>query len=498
MTDIATIEQLAKKRGFFYISDEIYGGLSGFYSYGHLGTMMKRKLENVWRKFFLNEDNFYEIDSSLIMSEKVFEASGHLKSFVDPIVKCVKCGTYHRADQVVESFLNRTFEGATPEELTKLIKENNIKCPKCKGAFEEVGILNMMFPLDIGAEKDMKGYLRPETAQGAYVSFLNQFNILRKRLPMGLAIVGRAFRNEISPRQLTTRMREFTQAELQIFFDPDKISEHEKWNEVKDYKLLLLPVSERDKKSKIEMTCEELSKRIPRFYVYYMSKVQRFFFDVLKIPKDKFRFRELSDEEKAFYNKIHWDMELNLESLGGFKEIGGCHYRTDHDLSGHQKISKQSQEIFFENKKILPHVLELSFGIDRILFAFLDLFYSKEKDKVVLKLPPVVAPFTVSIFPLVNKDNLDVKTKEIFDRVRRTLDVFYDDSGSIGRMYARSDEAGTPFAVTIDYDTMKDNTVTLRDRDSTKQVRVKSGYLEPVIFNLIEGARITELENTIE
>jgi glycyl-tRNA synthetase len=356
----------------------------------------------------------------------------------------------------------------------------------------------MMFPVDIGAEKDMKGYLRPETAQGAYVSFLNQFSILRKKLPMGLAIVGRAFRNEISPRQLTTRMREFTQAELQIFFDPDKISDHENWDKIKDYKLLLLPASERDKKSKIEMTCEELSKRIPRFYVYYMSKVQRFFFEVLKIPRDSFRFKELSDEEKAFYNKIHWDMELNLESLGGFKEIGGCHYRTDHDLSGHQKISKQSQEIFFENKKVLPHVLELSFGIDRLMFAFLDLFYSKEKDKVVLKLPPVVAPFTLSIFPLVNKDNLDVKAKEIYDRVRCTLDVFYDDSGSIGRMYARSDEAGTHFAVTIDYDTMKDNTVTLRDRDSTKQVRIKSGYLEPVIFNLIEGAKITELENSIE
>lgn len=473
MTDIATIEQLAKRKGFFYPSDEIYGGLSGFYTYGHLGKLMKSKLENLWRRFFLDEDNFYEIDSPLIMSEKVFEASGHLKSFVDPVVKCIKCGTVYRADTFLEGVLKRTFEGLIPEELTKIIIENGIKCTKCKGALEEVGILNMMFSLDIGAEKGLKGYLRPETAQGPYVNFLNQFSIQRKKIPMGLAVVGKAFRNEISPRQLITRMREFTQAELQIFFDSDKVNEHENWEHVKDYKLMVLPVSERGNKSKIEVTCEELSKRLPKFYVYYMAKVQKFYLEALKFPKDKFRFRELSDEEKAFYNKLHWDMELNLESLDGYKEMGGVHYRTDYDLSGHQKVSKQSQEIFFENKRFIPHVLELSFGVDRIFYALLDLFYSKEKDKVVLKLPPVISPITISIFPLVNKDGLDEKAKEVFENIRPNLTAFYDDSGSIGRMYARADEAGIPFCITIDYDTMKDDTVTVRDRDTTKQERVK-------------------------
>ena len=497
MTDIATIEQLAKKRGFFYPSDEIYGGLSGFYTYGHLGTIMKLKLENHWRTFFLNEENFYEVDPSVIMSEKVFEASGHLKSFVDPVVKCTKCGTNHRADQIVENFLNRTFEGATPKELTELIKEHNIRCPKCKGALEEVGILNMMFSLDIGTEKDLKGYLRPETAQGVYINFLNQFNILRKKMPMGLAIVGRAFRNEISPRQLTTRMREFTQAELQIFFDPDKINEHERWNEIKDYKLIALPVSEKDKKSKVEVTCEELSKKLPKFYVYYMAKVQKFFLDFLKFPKDKFRFRELSDEEKAFYNKLHWDMELNLESLGGFKEIGGVHYRTDHDLTGHQKVSKQPQEVFFENKKFIPHVLELSFGVDRMIYSFLDLFYSKEKDKVVLKLPAFTAPITASVFPLVNKDGLDKKAKEVYNKLI-CLHTFYDDSGSIGRMYARADEAGIPFCITIDYDTLKDDTVTLRERDSTKQIRVKIDDIQVTISMLMEGEKIETLRKLVK
>jgi glycyl-tRNA synthetase len=489
---------LAKKKGFFYPSDEIYGGLSGFYTYGHLGTLMKIKLENCWRNFFLDEENFFEIDPSQVMSEKVFEASGHLKSFVDPIVKCTKCGAVHRADHIVETFLNRTFEGLTPKELTQLIKEHNVKCPKCKGALEEVGVLNMMFSLDIGAENDIKGYLRPETAQGVYVNFLNQFNILRKKMPMGLAIVGRAFRNEISPRQLTTRMREFNQAELQIFFDSEKVNEHERWDEAKDYKLIVLPVSERDKKSKIEMTCEELSKRIPKFYVYYMTKVQKFFLDVLKIPKDKFRFRELSDEEKAFYNKIHWDMEMDLESLGGFKEIGGVHYRADHDLLGHQKISKQSQEVFFENKKFVPHVLELSFGVDRMLYSFLDLFYSKEKDKVVLRFPAFITPITVSVFPLVNKDGLDKKAKEVYDELKTCLHAFYDDSGSIGRMYARADEAGIPFCITIDYDTMKDDTITLRERDTTKQIRVKIEDIQSVISRLMEGQEIENFGKLIK
>ena len=473
MVDIETIELLAKKKGFFYPSDEIYGGFAGFYTYGHLGTLMKMKLENLWRKFFINENNFYEIDPPLIMSEKVFEASGHLKGFVDPVAKCTKCNTAHRADHILESCLGRTFEGMTPEELTKLIVENNIKCPKCKGNLGEAGILNMMFSMEVGADNYAKGYLRPETAQGSYVNFLSQFTTQRKKIPMGLAIVGKSFRNEISPRQLTTRMREFTQAELQIFFDPDKINEHEDWDDVKDYTLNVLPVSERDKGKSFEKSCEELSKTVPRFYVRYMAKVQQFFLDLLKIEKGKFRFRELSEDERAFYNKMHWDMEIDIESLGGFKEVGGVHYRTDHDLAGHQKVSKQKQEIFFDGKKFIPHVLELSFGVDRIFYALLDLSYSVNDDKVILKLPPVVAPITVSVFPLVNKNGLDLKAEIVCRELDEHFDVFYDGSGSIGRRYARSDEAGTPFAVTIDFDTTKDSTVTLRYRDTARQERVK-------------------------
>jgi len=335
------IEEIARRRGFFWQSSEIYGGLSGFYDYAHLGTMMKRKWENLWRSFFLGmDDNFFEIDASEIMPENVFVASGHIKSFVDPVVKCKKCSNFERADHLIEAELKENFEGVSLEEMDDIIKKHNIKCPKCGGQLQEVGILNMMFPLTIG--DSAKAYLRPETAQSVYVNFRREFETLRKKIPMGLAIIGKAYRNEISPRNTLIRMRSFTQAELQIFFNPGKIDRHEKFSEVSGYKLRLFPVEERKDNKIIEITCKETVEKlqIPEFYVYYMAKVQQFYLDVMKVPPKVFRFRQLSDEEKAFYNKYHWDIELYLESTG-FKEMGGIHYRTDHDLKGHEKISKQ-------------------------------------------------------------------------------------------------------------------------------------------------------------
>ncbi len=468
------VVELAKRRGFFFVSSEIYGGVAGFYDYGAIGTILKRKLENVWRRYFLGlDENFFEIETSNIMPEKVFEASGHLTNFVDPVAKCKKCGTFHRADQIMEELLHESFEGKTAQELTQLIKRRNVKCPRCKGELGEVSVLNMMFPVDLGAGKETRGYLRPETAQGAYVNFLRHFNILRMKLPLGLAIVGKAFRNEISPRQLLLRQREFTQAELQIFFDPRKVDEHEKWKEVAKYKLLVL-----SNKKIIEMSCDELVKKLklPKFYVYYLAKVQQFFLDILKIPKSKFRLRQLSDEEKAFYNKIHFDVEIELEGIG-FKEVAGCHYRTDHDLSGHQNISGESQGIFHDGKKFISHVLELSFGIDRIFYALLELNYSEDKDRVVLKLSNKLAPYTVAVFPLVSKDKLPEKAQKVYDELQQHFDAVHDDAGSIGKRYYRQDEIGTPICVTIDYDTLKNDTVTIRDRNSTKQSRVKISKL---------------------
>lgn len=481
------IGSVIKRRGFLWKSSEIYGGLSGFYDYGHLGTLMKEKFEKLWKNYFLGlHPNFFEISPSMIMHEKVFRASGHLEHFTDPIAKCQKCEFFERADQILEKELNEKFEGKSKEELTELIKKHGIRCPKCGGPLSEVSELNLMFPVDIGAFNKIRGYLRPETAQGSYLNFSREFNALRKKLPLGLAVVDRAFRNEISPRQGVYRMREFIQAELQIFIDPDEVGKHEKWEDVKDYKLRLLPASSREEI--LDLTCDEIVKKLelPKFYVYHMAQIQKFYLDILGYPKERVRFFELNREERAFYNKLHWDFELDLESFNGFGEVAAIHYRTDYDLSSHEKLSKESQEVFFNEKRFVPHVIEVTFGIDRNLYALLTFFYDEREDKPVMRLPPATAPFDCAIFPLVKKAGLPEKAYEIYQSLRKHFTCFYDDSGSIGRRYARQDEIGTPLCITIDHDTKEDNTVTVRDRDTTRQVRAKVSDLKGKLEEFFE------------
>lgn len=482
--------EVAKRRGFFYASNEIYGGLTGFYDYGSIGTLVKKNIENLWRRHFLSlGENFFEIEPSDVMPEPVFIASGHIKNFIDPSVRCKKEGIYYRADHIVGNAIKQNVEGKNAEELGNLIKEHKVRCPKCGGELGEVKVLNMMMPVRLGAEEDTLAFLRPETAQGVYVNFLRQFNIQRGRMPMGLAIIGKAFRNEISPRQLLIRQREFTQAELQIFFDPDKINEMEekKWEEVSKYSINILSVG---KGEAAKHTCKDLAEKmgIPKFYVYHMAKMQQFFIGALGLPEEKFRMRELSKEERAFYNKIHFDVEVYLESLGEFKEIGGVHYRTDHDLKGHGEISKKSHEIFFDGKRFIPHVLELSTGIDRTFYAVMELSYREPKEKrdwEWFAFAPGVAPFQFAVYPLVNKDGVPGPAEKAYVQLKERYAVVYDDSGSIGRRYARADEIGIPFSITADYDTLKDDSVTIRDRDTTEQIRVKIKDLEKEASRLL-------------
>lgn len=475
------LASFCKKKGFIYPSSGIYGGVAGLYDYGHLGTKLKQNFQNVWRKFFLAlHDNYFEIEASNIMHENVFRASGHLENFVDPIVKCSKCDYSERADHLLEKELDKRFEDLSPEELTAEIKKNNLKCPQCKAEFKDVTIFQMMFPLQMGVGTKNTSYLRPETAQSPYVNFKLQYELLRKKLPLGLAVIGRAYRNEISPRNLTLRTREFTQAELQIFFNPNKINEHEDFDSIEEVHLRTMLTEDRESKMIVERTPDMLVELgLPKFYVYHLAKIQQFFVDVLKIPKENFRLYQLNDKEKAFYNKIHFDVEVKL-SEHGFTELGGLHYRTDHDLKGHQEISKEKMEVMDGDERFIPHVLELSFGVDRCVYTLLDLAYedNKERGNIILHLSKELTPFHCAVFPLVkNKDHLVRKAREVY-KMLKDYDCFYDVTGSVGKRYARADEIGVKYCITVDFDSLEDDCVTLRDRESTEQKRVKISELK--------------------
>ncbi len=484
---IDEITGIASKRGFFFQTANIYGGKAGFFTYGHLGKLLKTNWEKLWKDYFLGlNDNFYEIQSNSILPEPVFKASGHIENFNDPMTECKKCHFRFRADQFLED-KNLYKEVMNIKEMQKVVDEHKLKCPKCGGELSEIKQFNMMFPVNVGFNEE-KAYLSPETAQGAYLAFKEEFQATRSKLPLGLAIIDKAYRNEISPRQMFFRLREFSQAELQIFFDSDKVDfiEEDKWKQVEKYKL-------RIKKSKDDETKEVSVKEardklgIPKFYAYHMAKVQQFYLNVIKIPAEKFRLRELGKEERAFYNKIHFDVEVDLDTIGGFKEIGGIHYRTDHDLAGHSKVSGQNLEVFFDNKKILPHVLELSFGVDRNIWTLLDIFYNINDEGSMLKFPGNIAPIKAAVFPIIKTREYNKMAEDIINDLKKEFNVVYDQSGSIGRRYARNDEIGTPYCITIDEQSLKDKTATIRDRDTTKQIRVKISELREILKKLINS-----------
>lgn len=485
-----------KRKGFAYQGSDIYGGLTGIWDFGHIGKLMKNNLDNVWKKFFLSlDDNFYEIEGSIIMPKPVFEASGHLDNFDDPLAECFNCGTTERADKIIEEKLNRREESASNEELLRILNTNNLNCPKCGSKFEKVSTFNMMFPITFGPKGGQTVYLRPETAQTPYLDFKIQHELLRKKLPLGLAVIGKAFRNEISPKHSLIRCREFEQAELQIFFNSknineEKISDIANFSDIKDAKLTVMLQNERDQSLK-EMSPEELVKYgLPKFYAYYMTKVQEYILDVLKIPKEKFRFYELNDEEKAFYNKNHFDLEVYSDEIGDWVEIGGVHYRTDHDLGGHEKVSKTKLSVLDEEtgERFTPHVLELSFGHWRNFYTLLEqhLQYDEKRENNVLKLPKKLSPIKASVFPLVKKPEFETLAREVQSTlIEEDIATSYDKSGSIGKRYARADEIGTPYCITIDHDSLETGIVTIRDRDSTEQVKVHKDKVAETIRNLI-------------
>jgi glycyl-tRNA synthetase len=472
------IMKLALERGFYFPSCEIYADApAGFWEYGPQGVNMKNKFIDLWRRELVRRDGMMEIDGSQIMSKSVFIASGHINNFTDPIVKCSKCKSIFRADRfITEKIGEDVHEGMTNEEMNAIIKKHDLKCANCNGELDAVKRFNMMFKVNIGADQE-EAYLRPETCQTIFVDFSRIFKTMRGKLPLGIAQIGKSFRNEIAPRQGLLRLREFYQAEIEVFCNPQKLNDLSKFEEIRNTILRLY-----DGTSSIELTADEGIRKglLPNKLVAYYLALLNEFYAKTGIDMKRTRFRRLTNTEKAFYSTIAFDFEV--ETSTGWLELVACNYRSDYDLQGHASTSKQNLEVIdpSDQKKVLPHVFELSMGIDRSIFTILEHSYFEDKehdDRIVLKLKPYLAPVLLGILPLMTKDGLREKAQKIYSELKREFDTFYDESGSIGRRYRRLEEIGTPYAVTVDKITMEDDTITVRYRDTMQQERIKISQL---------------------
>lgn len=560
---------ISTKRGFLWPSFEIYSGVSGFTDYGPLGAILKNNIMQLWRKQYIAGEGFYEIESPTVTPEEVLKASGHVDNFTDPMTQCNGCKDVFRADHIIEEVSNLEVEGMTNEELDKIVKKHNVNCPNCGDKLSEIWNYNLMFKTNIGAKGNKTGYMRPETAQGIFILFKRLSRFFKNKLPFGTVQLGKAYRNEISPRQGVIRLREFTQAEAEIFVDPENKT-HPKFKTITDEKLILnSQKTQVEGKDPITITAKEALENgiVANEVLIYQIYLAKKFLKELGIPDEVLRFRQHLPNEMAHYAIDCWDVEVKTDRYG-WVEIIGIADRGDYDLRSHSKhsneelnifiqyeepkiISKtiakpnmakfgpsfkqnapkvksflenidsimvekikasiekdeiyealidgetfeiQSEHITFEDieeeikgKKIIPHVIEPSFGIDRILYSVLLHSFHKaenEEDKDYFKLANSIAPIQVGVFPLMNKSELNSLATEITTNLRNSgFMVDYDTSGTIGKRYARADEIGVPIAITIDYDSLEDNSVTIRDRDTEKQKRVNIEDLKEVVGN---------------
>ena len=428
MKDLANF---AKTYGFIYQGSEIYGGLANTWDYGILGARLKNNLKDMWRKFFIQlRDNAYEIDASILMHPKVWEASGHIKNFSDPLLDCKECKMRVRADKLIEEFDSTVIaDKMTDKEMEEFIKEKKIPCPNCKASnFTSIREFNLMFETTRGVTKDSKStiYLRPENAQGEYVNFLNVLRTARTKLPFSIGQIGKAFRNEITPGNFTFRTIEFEQMEYQTFCKKD--TDEKQYDFFKDYGMK--------------------------------------FMEYIGLNKEKLRYKD--HEKLAHYAKNACDIEYLFPF--GWGEINGTHNRTDFDLKNHQELSKVSMEYLDEEtgEKYIPYIIESTYGVDRIILALLFDAYNEEEDRIVLKLNEKLAPIKASVLPLIKKYHAE-KAEEIYNKFKEYFMTSIEDSGSIGKRYKRNDAIGIPYSITIDDETLKNNKVTIRFRDTAEQ-----------------------------
>lgn len=486
MSSYEDIMKLALERGFYFPSCEIYADApAGFWEYGANGVSMKNKFIDLWRRELVRHDGMVEIDGSQIMSKSVFIASGHIGNFTDPIIKCIKCNSIFRADRyILEETGENVPERMADEDINAIIKKHGLRCTNCNGEFGSVSRFNMMFKVGIGPGAE-EAYLRPETCQTIFVDFPRVFKTMRGKLPLGIAQVGKSFRNEIAPRQSILRLREFYQAEIEVFCNPNKLDDLPKFEEVKDTFLRLY-----DQGSITELTADEALRKslLPnKMVAYYLALLNKFYLKT-GIDVRRTRLRRLSNEEKAFYASFAFDYEV--ETSVGWLELVACNYRSDYDLNRHAMISKHNLEVLnsSDQTKILPHIFELSMGIDRSIYAILEHSYFEDRerdDRIILKLKPYLAPMLFGVLPLMTKHGLSEKAQNIYSKFKREFDTFYDESGSIGRRYRRLEEIGVPFAVTVDKITMDDDTVTVRYRDTMQQERVSVSELRQFFQNAL-------------
>jgi glycyl-tRNA synthetase len=564
------ISELARRRGFYSQTAEAYGGVAGFQTFGPEGAEIKRNIENSWRETFSDSLGHREIEAPTIMPEEVFEASGHLDTFDDMIIECPECGTSSRADHIVEDNTDiEEAESFSHEKVEELIKEHNLECPECGEDLSNVAVedFNLMFKTSIGPGSGQTGYLRPETAQGIFVEFPRLKEYARNQLPFGITQIGKAYRNEISPRKGLVRVRELTQAELEHFIDPEE--DEPPIEDVEDVELKLYSREQQNAEDGEvqKMTVKESVEQdvVDSEWIAYYLGVAKQWYESIGVDMERFRFRQHQSDELSHYASDCWDAESQVE--GDWIEITGFAYRGCYDLKKHDQYSREDYKIFKEYEEprtmseivvdvddsylgpefgsmapkikdkiidkvslekesafdggkveieiegetysisneyidyeetkkvkngehILPHVVEPSFGIDRIVYTVLAHSYDEDEvddeERTVMRFNETVAPTEVAVFPLMDKDGLSEKAREVADMLREEgFSVKYDDTGNIGKRYRRQDEVGTPICVTVDYDTLENDpeTVTVRDRDSTEQERVKIGKLGNFIRN---------------
>lgn len=499
MNKLSTEElaKFCKKKGIVFQAAEIYGGLSGFFDFGPMGVEIKRNLKDLyWKTFVHKREDMFGQDGSIITNPKVWKASGHVDNFADMIITTKDSKTKLRADHFIEDELKIAADGMSATEINELIKKHKLKYNGEE--LEEVKDFNLMFQTQVGADttKNSIAYMRPETAQSIFPNFRLIADVSRAKLPFGIAQVGKAYRNEISPRDFIFRCREFEQIEMEYFINPKTKCEMLSKKELQTkFQFLDAKTQDSGKSETREVSIKELidSKVLTDYHGYWLAQFYNFFVDKVGISKDNLRVREHVKTELSHYSKGTFDIDYNFPM--GFKELMGIANRGNYDLTQHQEHSKTKLEFFDEEskEKLIPEVIEPAMGVERYMMATILEAYNdnKERGNIVMDFKPDVAPYKVGVFPLMNKPELVEVAREIYNSlIDEDISTFYDKSGSVGKRYARADEIGTMYCITIDYECIESgpdkDTVTIRDRNSTEQKRVKTSELNDTIKSLLK------------